>query len=164
MQGHHLNARFWIRGPNRVFGKTEDYGFLSVKKMKTKFLTKWRNEDWRFLHVKTEEWRPAQSVKIKCEDCILKCEDPKINSCWLDPRIPIAQLLRRSIHKKYIIHYFYNMSVMISTNIWFKSLMSTVLDGDINMLVFWVYYINFISIIMSFVNWSKLLMIFSATH
>ena len=22
-------------GPNRVFGKTEDYGFLSVKKMKT---------------------------------------------------------------------------------------------------------------------------------
>ena len=24
-------------GPNRVFGKTEDYGFLSVKKVKTQF-------------------------------------------------------------------------------------------------------------------------------
>ena len=27
-------------GPNRVFGKTEEYGFLSVKKVKTKFLSK----------------------------------------------------------------------------------------------------------------------------
>ena len=30
----------YIRGPNRVFGKTEDYGFLSVKKMKTELLAK----------------------------------------------------------------------------------------------------------------------------
>ena len=29
-----------IGGPNRVFGKTEDLGFLSVKKVKTKFLAK----------------------------------------------------------------------------------------------------------------------------
>ena len=28
-------------------------------------------------HIKTEERR-------KCEDCILKCEDLKINSGWLD--------------------------------------------------------------------------------
>ena len=27
-------------GPNRVFGKTEDHGFLSVKKVKTHFLVK----------------------------------------------------------------------------------------------------------------------------
>ena len=33
------------RGPNQVFGKTEEYDFLSVKKVKTKFLSKLRNED-----------------------------------------------------------------------------------------------------------------------
>ena len=38
-----------------------------------------------FPHVKTEEWRPAESVKIKLEDCILKCKAPKINYGWLDP-------------------------------------------------------------------------------
>ena len=27
-------------GPNLVFGKTEDHGFLSVKKVKTQFLAK----------------------------------------------------------------------------------------------------------------------------
>ena len=27
-------------GPNQVFGKTEDLGFLGVKKVKTKFLAK----------------------------------------------------------------------------------------------------------------------------
>ena len=48
---------------------------------------KWRLKiSLKFPRVKTEEWRPAQSVKINCEDCILKCEDPKINSCWLDPQ------------------------------------------------------------------------------
>ena len=62
--------------------------FLSVKKVKTLFMTKWKK--WRlkislkFLHVKTEEWRPAQIVKIKCGDCIFKYEDPKINSCCLE--------------------------------------------------------------------------------
>ena len=35
-------------GPNRVFWNAKDYGFLSVKKVKTQFLAKWRNEDWRF--------------------------------------------------------------------------------------------------------------------
>ena len=48
-------------GPNRVFWKAKDYGFLSVKKVKTQFLAKWRNEDWRFLqffdHMKTEYCR-----------------------------------------------------------------------------------------------------------
>ena len=29
-----------IWGPNRVFGKTEDHSFLSVKKVKTHFLVK----------------------------------------------------------------------------------------------------------------------------
>ena len=52
-------------------------------------MAKWRNEDWRLLqtfsHVKTEEWRPAKNVKIKCEDCILKCEDRKTNFGWSDP-------------------------------------------------------------------------------
>ena len=39
----------------------------------------------------TEERRSAQSVKIKCEDGILKCKDPKINSCWLhSPKWPWA--------------------------------------------------------------------------
>ena len=33
-----LMVTYW--GPNRVFGKTEDLGFLSVKKVKKKFLTK----------------------------------------------------------------------------------------------------------------------------
>ena len=28
------------KGPNWVFGKTEDHGFLSVKKVKTQFLAK----------------------------------------------------------------------------------------------------------------------------
>ena len=35
--------------------------------------------------MKTEKRRPAENVKIKCGDCILKCEEPKIISCWLDP-------------------------------------------------------------------------------
>ena len=54
-------------GPNRVFGKTEDYGFKSVKKVKTHF---WLNEEMKtedfsiFYHVKSEEWRPADIVKI----------------------------------------------------------------------------------------------------
>ena len=78
--------------PNRVFGKTEDYGFLSLKKSED-IIFDWVKKlrlkiSLKFLHVKTEEWRPAQSGKIKCEDCILKCEDPKINSCWLDSHNP----------------------------------------------------------------------------
>ena len=77
-------------GPNQVFGKTEDYGFLSVKIVKTQSLAKWRNEDWRLLspnfpHVMTEEWSSADNVKIKCEDCILKWEDAESNFGWLDP-------------------------------------------------------------------------------
>ena len=40
----------------------------------------------KFPHVKTEECRtPAEIVENKCEDCNLKCEDPKTNSGWLDP-------------------------------------------------------------------------------
>ena len=34
--------------------------------------------------METEELRPAKYGKIKCEDCILKCEDPKLDSGWLD--------------------------------------------------------------------------------
>ena len=26
-------------------------------------------------------------MKIKCEDCVLKCKDPKVNYGWLDPHI-----------------------------------------------------------------------------
>ena len=69
-------------------GRLKIIGFLSVKKVKTHFLAKWI---WRLKispslpRVKTEEWRSAKNVKIKCEDCILKCEDPKINCGWLDP-------------------------------------------------------------------------------
>ena len=55
---------------------------------------KWRQNFWQSeeiktkdffqfsSHVKTEEWRPAEN--IKCEDRILKFEDPKINYGWLD--------------------------------------------------------------------------------
>ena len=32
-----------------------------------------------------EDWSSADNVKIKCEDCILKCEDPKSNFDRLDP-------------------------------------------------------------------------------
>mgnify|MGYP001800977325 CR=1 FL=1 len=32
-------------GPHQVFVKTEDYGLFSVKKVKTQFLAKCRNED-----------------------------------------------------------------------------------------------------------------------
>ena len=38
-------------------------------------------------HVKTEEWRPAENGKTKCEDCIINCGDPKINFGWLDPNL-----------------------------------------------------------------------------
>ena len=34
-----------------------------------------------------EECRPAEKVMTKCEDCILKWEDPKINSGFLDPHL-----------------------------------------------------------------------------
>ena len=37
-----------------------------------------------FPHVKTEEWRPEENVKIKCEDCNLKCEYPELNFGGLD--------------------------------------------------------------------------------
>ena len=37
--------------------------------------------------MKTDEWKQAVDVKIKCEDCFLKREDPKINSGWLDAHI-----------------------------------------------------------------------------
>ena len=37
-----------------------------------------------FPHVKTKEWRPAENVKIKCEDFIINSDDPKINFGWLD--------------------------------------------------------------------------------
>ena len=26
-------------------------------------------------------------MKIKCEDCIFKCEDPEVDSGWLDPML-----------------------------------------------------------------------------
>ena len=41
-----------------------------VEEMKTKYLSE-------FAQVKTEECRPAKNMNIKCEDCILKCEDCK---------------------------------------------------------------------------------------
>ena len=46
--------------------------------VQTEFLARWRNEDWRFIQV-------FLNMKLKCEDCILKGEDPKISSGWLDP-------------------------------------------------------------------------------
>ena len=46
-----LIRKRWLWDPNWVFGKTDDLGFLSVKKVKTKFLAKWRNENCRFLQV-----------------------------------------------------------------------------------------------------------------
>ena len=50
LQWFPANSLFQFQwGPNWVFGKTEDHGFLSVKKVKTHFLVKWRNEDWRFI-------------------------------------------------------------------------------------------------------------------
>ena len=46
-------------GPNWVFGKIEEYGFLSVKKVKTKFWAKVKEKRLKislnFPHVKTEE-------------------------------------------------------------------------------------------------------------
>ena len=46
---------------------------------------KWRLKiSLSFPHMKPEEWRPAENVMIKCEDCILKCEVLKIKSGWLD--------------------------------------------------------------------------------
>ena len=73
----------YIWGPNRVFGKTEeseDKIFGKVKKWRLKI-------SLNFPHVKTKEWRPAECVNIKCEDCVRKCEDPKVNYGWLDPHI-----------------------------------------------------------------------------
>ena len=76
-------------GRNRVFGKTEDYGFLSVKKVKTKFLAKWRTEDWRFLKYFCL-WRPKKegqremwrlSVKIG----ILSAKNSKSTLAGLTP-------------------------------------------------------------------------------
>ena len=45
-----------------------------------------KTEDFsKFSTLKTERWRQAESVKIKCKGCVLKYEDPKINYGWLDP-------------------------------------------------------------------------------
>ena len=35
-----------LRDPNRVFGKTDDLGFLSVKRVKTKFLEEMKTENF----------------------------------------------------------------------------------------------------------------------
>ena len=34
--------------------------------------------------MKTEDRKKGQNMKLKCEDCILKCEDPNVNFGWLD--------------------------------------------------------------------------------
>ena len=47
--------------------------------------------------MKTEEWCPADSVKIKREDCVLKCEDPKVNYGWLDPQILLYITLKKIV-------------------------------------------------------------------
>ena len=60
--------------------ESEDKIFVKVKKWRLKI-------SLNFPHVKTELWRPTENVKIKCEDCILKCEDHKIKSGWLDPHV-----------------------------------------------------------------------------
>ena len=64
-------------------------------------MKKWRQKIYlKFSHGKTEEWRPAEKVKIKSEDCILKCEDPKIISCWLDPQIILDSRLLLECERK----------------------------------------------------------------
>ena len=54
LMGNHFRYNFYGKfvvrwGPNRVFGKMWRLGLLSVKKVKTQFLSNWRNEDWRFV-------------------------------------------------------------------------------------------------------------------
>ena len=56
---------------NRVFGKME---------------IKWRRHNF-FQLVKTEELGKSLNMKIKCEGCILKCEDINVNIGWLDPQL-----------------------------------------------------------------------------
>ena len=89
MNEHYRISKYYIWGPNRVFGKTEDLGFLKCEESEDKIfgkVKKWRLKIFlNFPPVKTEEWRPAESVKIKCENYVLKCEDPKVNYGWLDP-------------------------------------------------------------------------------
>ena len=66
------------------FWKTGEYGFL---------ITKNRHNNWQNEEMNTEDlskfstrviWRPAESLNIKYDECIVKCEDPEINYRRLD--------------------------------------------------------------------------------
>ena len=73
------------RGPSCILGKTEDEGEESEDTILGK-VNKWTLNFYQIFHImKTEEWRLAEYVKVKCEDFIFKCGDPKLNSGWLDP-------------------------------------------------------------------------------
>ena len=73
-------------GPDRVFQKTENYGFVKCEESEDRIFGKVKKLSLKISpnipHVKTEEWRQAENVKIKCEECILQCDDPKINFGW----------------------------------------------------------------------------------
>ena len=72
----------------KFLGKRRSW-FLSVKNVKTQFMTEWRNEDWTFLQishmwiVKTEGGRLAENVKIKGTIALSKRKKLpwEINSC-----------------------------------------------------------------------------------
>ena len=67
------------------FGKTEDYVFLSVKKVKAQFLSKWRLKiSQNFPYVKAEDQQKVWKLSVNMY-CVLECKYPKINSGWLDP-------------------------------------------------------------------------------
>ena len=73
-------------GPSWVCGKTEDYYFLQCEEIEDIIFGKVKIST-NLPHVKTEELQAAENVTIKSEDCILKCTDPKINSCGLAPTV-----------------------------------------------------------------------------
>ena len=79
-------------GPIGVIGQTKEYKCKESDGKNFDRVKKWRLKvTIGFPHVNTEAWQPTENLKIKCEDCILKCKILKIKSGWLDPPIKICQ-------------------------------------------------------------------------
>ena len=71
-----LFGKKWKIGVLIKFVDSEDSIFWKLKKWCFKIY-------WKFLHVKTGEWRRTENVKFKCEDCFLKWGGPYNKLGWL---------------------------------------------------------------------------------
>ena len=64
-----------LRGPNWIFWEDE---VLKCEESEESIFFHW----WR---LKNEE--KHKNMTLKCEDCVLKCEDPNANFGWLDSQL-----------------------------------------------------------------------------